>query len=565
MDFQEKTTRWKTAHKKLKPFDYELIKEYFSGYKVKLAGNEVWLPKFYKNGEDLCYYKKGTLRVPYWLYNRIMGDDLFKDDVKSNMNDLEVDDIIINDNIEYRSYNEQEPFKHQLNSFKKLIKYKVSALFMEMGTGKTKLALDIAYSKIKSGYLDKVCILCPASLKKMWELELKKTDLSYKIFSIESMSTSYGLGKHYEQAKEYIDNRTQLILDESTYIKNYEAKRTKNCLLLSLYTDNKIILSGSPVTKQVTDLYSQILFLGYGLIGYDSYSQYEENHIVYGGNFGDMIIGNKNISFLVNRLNIFGVQIYKKDCLDLHNKQHSDVVVHMTSKQKQAYKEKKIEQLGLYEAGENTILGMFTNLQKIATGVPTKINDVEHNFNTEYSLDDLMNGEVDIKEFSLFKILNRVKMAKDIISANWQERYVVFSRFKYELERLHNELDNSFLYTGDVSKKDIESNLSNWNENGGILLCTLGKGSHGLNLQKANHMIFLAPSFDYATHIQAQDRIHRIGQDKECIYTNIFVNCGIERMIQECLAKKENLLEKIHAELNNYNERKKIKWLEKNI
>ena len=121
------------------------------------------------------------------------------------------------------------------------------------------------------------------------------------------------------------------------------------------------------------------------------------------------------------------------------------------------------------------------------------------------------------------------------------DKVIIYVKFLDEVELLRKMFD-CVVYTG-LKKGDLEE----FRNSKQVLICTYGVGSLGLNLQFANNIIFLTPTFDYKHKIQAMHRIYRIGQTKECNIYNFFVNTGLERIIQKSLCKKENVLSHVKS------------------
>lgn len=140
----------------------------------------------------------------------------------------------------------------------KLSKLKVGALFMEMGTGKTKVALDlIASKKDKINY---ILWICPFSIKQEIEQERLKwhPELKIDIIGVETISQS---SKEYLRVfNKVIESKSFIVVDESLKIKNMTAKRTKRILKLGSYAKYKLILNGTPLSKNVLDLYPKWSF-----------------------------------------------------------------------------------------------------------------------------------------------------------------------------------------------------------------------------------------------------------------------------------------------------------------
>ena len=80
--------------------------------------------------------------------------------------------------------------------------------------------------------------------------------------------------------------------------------------------------------------------------------------------------------------------------------------------------------------------------------------------------------------------------------------------------------------------------LDDWRRNGRFLVVSMATGGHGLTLTEAAYSIFYENEFKYSHRIQAEDRIHRIGQEIRPLYMDIWARCGIEERIAKALASK---------------------------
>jgi len=185
-----------------------------------------------------------------------------------------------------------KPYAHQLKALEMSWNKEVFAYFMEMGTGKSKVLLDNIAMLYDKGKIDSVLIVAPKGVYKNWydseipihlvdhidrnvvlwkSLITKEQKLKYDslfkidytklhifIMNVEALSTKKGL----EAARQFLNVKKALFaVDESTTIKNPQAKRTKNILQLSKMAKYRRILTGSPVTKSPLDLFTQCFFL----------------------------------------------------------------------------------------------------------------------------------------------------------------------------------------------------------------------------------------------------------------------------------------------------------------
>ena len=245
-----------------------------------------------------------------------------------------------------------KPYKHQLTALEKSWNKETYAYFMEMGTGKTKVLIDNAAMLYDKGKIDGALIVAPKGVVKTWyEQEIpahlpkhienvsvlwqpnitkgqsKKLgtlfntgeELHILVMNVEAFSTTKGTAF----ASKFISSHNTLMaIDESTTIKNPKAQRTKNILKLSTRTNYRRIMTGSPVTKNPLDLYSQCYFLDPFHLEHESYYSFRMRYatmkkINVRGRLIQIVGGFKHLGELSDKLKPFSFRILKEECLDL--------------------------------------------------------------------------------------------------------------------------------------------------------------------------------------------------------------------------------------------------------
>ena len=150
----------------------------------------------------------------------------------------------------------------QKNAVEKLSKLKAGALFMKMGTGKTKVACDLIRLKLKC--IDVIIWIAPASLISSGKYvgEIKKWSRGFfnKILFYTTESISKSDEKYFEMREFAGIQKSFCVVDESILIKNMSALRTQRLLNDYHLFDFRIILNGTPITKSLLDLYAQIFY-----------------------------------------------------------------------------------------------------------------------------------------------------------------------------------------------------------------------------------------------------------------------------------------------------------------
>lgn len=374
----------------------------------------------------------------------------------------------------------------QFAAINKLKKVKVGALFMEPGTGKTRVAVEL----INSTDTDLAIFIVPYRTKDNISKELDKWYLKTKrmVVGVESLSNSDKLYIDLLLAvKKY--KHVYMIVDESLKIKNINAKRTKRVLNIGKFAEYKLILNGTPISKNLLDLYPQMLFLSPKILAMDLQQfestfikrvvYQEHGHATNVNKHNNYISGYTNIDYLASLINPFVFEA--KLSLDvLKNHVNIGYTIKKFISDYDYYKYELIHNIGL--GGSNAFLEYTQLMQQSYCIEPQKL-----------------------------AILKRIIKEKEV------NNVIVFCKFI-------------------MSKNFIQKNCN-------VKVLTYGKGALGLNLQKYNTIVFWDKTFDYALQEQAERRIYRLGQKDDCTFYHLNGNVGLEKMINKNISNKVSMLD----------------------
>ena len=296
-----------------------------------------------------------------------------------------------------------KPYEHQLKALEKSWASDTYALFMEMGTGKSKVLVDNIAILYDRGAIKGALIIAPKGVYKNWDqiefpvhlpdhvehtkvlweptitkkkqMELDtlfddKGDLKILIMNVEAFSTTKGL----DFARSFLNiflGRALIGVDESTTIKNPTAKRTKNILKLADQAKYRRILTGSPVTKSPLDLFSQCEFLDPYHLGHASYYSFRARYANmvkrnFGGRQVQLVVSYRRLDELADILDKFSYRVLKEDCLDLPEKVFTKRLIELTPEQDKAYKQMKQMALAMLDNGEvMTTVNVMTQLMRL--------------------------------------------------------------------------------------------------------------------------------------------------------------------------------------------------------
>lgn len=441
---------------------------------------------------------------------------------------------------------------HQRQAIAKLLPSRVGALFMEMGTGKSRTAIEL--SRLRQAKVSRNIWFCPVTLKATIRREiLKHTDCGedaiytfddttregrmpldrlWYIVGIESMSSS---ARALFCVQQICDERAFVIVDESTYIKGHFAKRTKRITAIAESARYRLVLTGTPITQGVVDLYAQMRFLSEKILGYKSFYTFARNHLIYSARNREQIVGSMDVEWLAERMKPYVYQVTKDECLSLPEKIYDDYYCGLSTEQEDAYRRAKedfADDLLRYEDEDSdlsngiAIFRLFSRLQGIACGSQDG-RPVPH---------------------------DRLDLLESVLADIGDTHIVIWTKYLQNLDEIEERLPALSLRVtridGQVPAQTRDARIESWKQAGGVLALTQGIGGHGLDLTAASTVIFYSSSFKYSEHIQAEDRSHRIGQQRPVTYISLWVDCGIEDRIRDALNKKGDALDTLRRQID---------------
>lgn len=464
------------------------------------------------------------------------------------------------------------PLPHQVAAVEKMKPSRVGALFMDMGSGKSLAAIMLA--DIRRHKISKVVWCCPVSLKRNTREQIlthtncapesvylfnDKTDdanlpaADWYIVGIESISGSNRVAAAFNAL---VDQSTMLIVDESSYIKGHRAKRTKRLILVGLRARYRLVLNGTPISQGLEDLYAQMMFLSEKILGYRSWYSFSKSHLAYSERYKGRIENRSGLDWLSAKIAPYVYQVTKDECLQLPEKTYSNRYVSLTSEQEALYdaaKERFEDDLMTMDSEDDTgiaIYRLFGALQAIVNGV------IPAGFRNEGG--SVANNKID-------EAVRAINTMPDSHIIAW----VRYRRSVLDLAAaIREDTDrHRYLYYGDLSETKRAEQLEGWRKNGGVFVATESCGGHGLTLTEARYCLFMSNGYKYSERIQAEDRLHRIGQSKNVLYASIWARAKIEERVENALYRKENGLKNFRDEVEKIKRsgKNKIKELLRSI
>lgn len=306
-----------------------------------------------------------------------------------------------------------------------------------------------------------------------------------------------------------------LMLDESSLIQNENSKRSK-FILKKLYPKNVILLSGTPTGGKYERLWSQLHLLGWNISKKLFYNQYVDYHYEDNEGFPLMIIdGYKNEERLKRKMRQHGCNFLKtEEVFDLPKQIHNTIKVPTTKEYRKFRKDCIISVNGVELIGDTTLTKMLYERQ--------------------------LCGQYNKEKLEAFR---------DLVEST-NDRLIVFYNFTEELEALCKIAWDSNRPVAVVNGKQKDL-LPYENVETSITFIQYQAGAMGLNLQKANKIVYFTPPLSSELFEQSKKRIHRIGQEKPCFYYYLTCKGSVEEKIYRTLAMRRDYTDKLFEESNN--------------
>ena len=302
-----------------------------------------------------------------------------------------------------------------------------------------------------------------------------------------------------------------LMLDESSLIQNENSKRSR-FILKKLKPKNVILLSGTPTGGKYERLWSQLYLLGWKISKNMFYDQYVKYHYDDANGFPLMVIdGYKNEERLKRKMREHGCNFLKTDeVFNLPEQIHNTIKV-PTVKEYRKFRKDCIVTIDDVElVGDTTLTKMLYERQLCG----------------QYNKDKL-------------------EAFRDLVEST-NDRLIVFYNFTEELEALCKiAWDSRPVAVVNGKQKDL---LPYENVETSITFIQYQAGAMGLNLQKANKIVYFTPPLSSELFEQSKKRIHRIGQSKTCFYYYLTCKGSIEEKIYRTLKMRKDYTDKLFEE-----------------
>lgn len=442
-----------------------------------------------------------------------------------------------------------KPYSHQIAAFnfavESLETHPGVALLMEMGTGKTLVSIAIIGHLAKKRNIKRVLIISPLSIVDVWKNEFSKfADFDYTLSVLDGDTSKKAqiLKKetdklcivviNYEsvwrlerELKSYFAD--VIICDESTKIKNAMAKQSKAIHKLGKAAKYKLILSGTPVTNSPCDLFSQYKFLDDSIFG-ESYYGFRSRYIIMGGFNNKQIMGYRNIEELTRKAHEVAYRIKLKDSVELPSVIDEVRYLTLEPEAKAIYSSVDKDSYAKLIGGELIASNVLTRLLRLSQITGGFVRDDESK-----TIEQVSNAKLDALEDILEQALSEDK------------KVVIFARFIPEIEAIEKLLKRRIIdyaiVKGDIKNRGEQVEKFQSDSTCKVFVGQLQTCGMGLTLIAGSIAVYYSLDFSYSNYEQSRARIHRIGQDKHCVYIHLVAKNTVDEKVMEALKAKADI------------------------
>ncbi len=470
-----------------------------------------------------------------------------------------------------------KPRPYQRDALNAAYNHPSYALFMEMRTGKSFVDINLAARYFIEGRINAYLIVTfPGAIKSTWGIQLEEHmplpyDLHYveggkahkttqfmndethrlkiMVVGIESMQ----LGGGPALVAEFVNRfKVKMTIDESTCIKNPKAltrgklkkpTRVKHCWNLGGLSEFRMIMTGTPITQGMEDLYSQFRFLDWQIIGHKSFFTFKNKYCIVGGFDNKQILGYADESLLLDRVAPYVFQITTEDAIGIPETIYNTITVEPSADQSRLLKElgDPFDMSTTLDDKTLTIDAILTRLiryQQIVGG--------------HFPYDDLIGTGVHVLDKN-----PKLDAMMDVIETiPKHKRIIVWARFLPEIKQICDALAKqgySFAtFEAGLSDEERVQRQKDFMSKKGprFWVATQKASARGVELASASVHIYFSNTFSYDERKQSEMRTMSSHQtEKSILYLDIAMKHKIDKKIIDCLRRKKSIADFVTEEL----------------
>lgn len=461
-----------------------------------------------------------------------------------------------------------QAFLYQVQAVEAVRSLEYAALFHEQGLGKTKIGIDLALSWLKEKVVDSVIVVTKRALVKNWTDEIKAhTFFEARVFGQDKNANFFAFNSparlyltHYEvlrseQRRFALFQKTRkigVILDEAHKIKNPDSELTKTFHKLANGFVRRVIMTGTPVANRPYDIWAQIKFLDGGESLGDSFSEFRE-HLDLSNELGDSpkarTAFEDSLGSVFAKIQPFTVRETKGTAgIELPEKHIENVPVPLEEAQLALYERFRTElRAEVLRGGELITDDAEEILKRLLRLVQVASNPL--------LVDESYKGEP-----------GKLPVTRELVGRALADdsKVILWTNFIANADWLGKQFrdSGSVVVHGNKRISDRNAALDAFKTDPDIkvLVATPASAKEGLTLTVANHAVFFDRSFSLDDYLQAQDRIHRISQKKECHVWNLVAEGTVDDWVDMLLAAKHLAAQLAQGDIDSEEYRKRANY-----
>lgn len=459
------------------------------------------------------------------------------------------------DDLEPVAITRHPAWRHQLQGYHFARGLPAAMLAMDMGTGKSKVTIDI----IQNSNDRNVLIICPKSVVAVWPREFEKhaADLGRFIIVPLLAGTSEARGQEVERKVKLAatTNRTvvfvvnyesvwrpalakvlmsvewsRIVCDESHRMKSPTGVASKFIGQLGTRAQRRLALTGTPMPHSPLDAFGQYRFLDRAVFG-DSYFRFKHTYGVWGGYGGHELLGYRNEDDLNRRFYALAYRV-GKEVLDLPDAIHETRAVALEPAAMKMYRDLRDEFVAWvgegHEVTASNALAKLLRMQQLTSGFLPGIEG---------------EGTVEVSTA-------KAELLGDVIEdMAVDEPIVVFCRFRADLDVVHRIAESQGRTSGELSGRKNE--LAAWQAGEtSVLAVQIQSGGVGIDLTRSRYCVYYSLGFSLGDYSQSLARAHRPGQTRNVMYLHLVAANTIDEIVYAALASRQEVVQTILKELS---------------
>jgi SNF2 family DNA or RNA helicase len=457
----------------------------------------------------------------------------------------------------------RRPFAHQEVMAAVAATLDGCAFVCEMGTAKTRPAVEVQRHKIEAGFLDLHLVVCPKNVMPTWERQIarwaagsplrvelldgKVTARAERLERLTEADRGLVLVLNYDVLADLLPAlgrlaqrlRVGVVFDEMHRLKNPNAQVTRAAMKLVTVMAWRVGMTGTPMLNGLQDIWSQWYLVDYGVTFGANFVQYRREFLV--DDPYTMKLRPRDDEALHEvgmRMRKRGLRYTKAECLDLPPKLYETLSVEMTPVQRKAYRDMAEELLAVIEEAERDGGGAVT----------TATTELVKNLR----LSQITSGfvvEADTQRVVPFERNPKLDAVEELVAENVaQQQVIVWARYRQDVAQLMARLQpyGAVVVQGGQSvaeRRAAEEAFQSGRAR--VLVANPGAGGEGMDLWQASLAVYYSQSYHLGHRLQSEDRCHRAGSERHEKVTYVDVVCRgtVDEIIAAALAGKKGMAE----------------------